>query len=52
MDKPMPAWLQGALIFMAVAAVGNVLSYFMDLSGIILGLLAVILINKGRNYCE
>lgn len=46
MDKPMPAWLQGALIFMAVAAVGNVLSYFMDLSGVLLGLLAVILVRR------
>lgn len=45
-NLPMPHWLQTFLIFAAFALLGSAVSYFIDLSGLIIGVLAVMVFKR------
>jgi hypothetical protein len=43
MNKPMPKWLAYMIIFAAAAAIGSVAAYYIDPTGLLCGILAVLI---------
>ena len=46
MNKPLPAWLRYSLIFSAAACIGSAAAYYIDPTGLMAGVLAVIIFRQ------
>jgi hypothetical protein len=46
MDKPMPKWLEYSLIFAVAAAIGSAAAYYIDPTGLLCGVLAVLIVRQ------
>ena len=46
MNQPLPKWLQYSLIFAVAACIGSVAAYYIDPTGLLCGVLAVLIVRQ------